>query len=89
MLWCDQGNKLALSEAFRTTMQRKHGYVIKPTGTDDPAQNGGAELWNDTFAVMGAAVRGSVIGGLLVGGADSRSVLAQLLGALADQHDTT
>ena len=51
MIRCDQGSKLARSEAFGTTMQREHGYVIKPIGADDPAQNRGMESWNDTFAV--------------------------------------
>ena len=51
MIRCDQGGELAWSEKFCTTMQRKHGYVIEPTGADDPAQNRGAESWNDTFAV--------------------------------------
>ena len=36
-----------------------------------------------------ATVLSGVIGGLLVGGADSRRVLAQVLGALTDQHGTT
>ena len=25
--------------------------MIEPAGADDPDQNGGAESWNDTFAV--------------------------------------
>ena len=49
---CDQGGELARSEEFRTRMMRDHGYVVEPTGTADPAQNGGAESWNGTYAVV-------------------------------------
>ena len=43
MIRCNQGDELARSEDFRTRMMRDHGYVVEPTGADDPAQNGGAE----------------------------------------------
>jgi hypothetical protein len=34
-------------------MMRDHGYVVEPTGADNPAENGGAESWNRTHAVSG------------------------------------
>ncbi len=47
----DQSGKLARSTAFRNTMLQDFGYVIEPTGTDSPSQNGGAEIYNNTLAV--------------------------------------
>ena len=37
---CNQGGELARSEKFITELQRDHGYVVEPTGADDPVQNG-------------------------------------------------
>ena len=48
---CDQGGELARSHTFITTIRKKHNYVVEPTGSDTPSQNGGVESWNDTFAV--------------------------------------
>jgi hypothetical protein len=48
---CDQGGKLARSDAFRSIMMEKHLYVVEPTGADSPSQNGFTEKWNDTLAV--------------------------------------
>ena len=42
---------IARSKKFRTELQRDHEHVGKPTGIDDPAHNGGVELWNGTFTV--------------------------------------
>ena len=51
MIHCDQGGELARSEEFRTRVLKEYTFVVEPTGADDPAQNGGAETWNGTFAV--------------------------------------
>ena len=51
MIRCDQGGKLARSEEFRTRVLKECDFVVEPTGADDPAQNGGVETWNGTFAV--------------------------------------
>jgi hypothetical protein len=40
---CYQGGKLARSHAFRSTMLKKHLYIVKPTGADSPSQNGGTK----------------------------------------------
>ncbi|KAL7550176.1 hypothetical protein ACHAWF_013416 [Thalassiosira exigua] len=47
----DQGGELAGCDAFVDQMLSNHGYKVEPTGADSPSQNGGAERWNDTFAV--------------------------------------
>jgi hypothetical protein len=51
MIRCDQGGELARSEEFRTKMMVERNYIMEPTGTDDPAPNGGVEPWNGLFAV--------------------------------------
>ena len=51
MVMCDQGGELTWSERFRTDLQHNQGYIVEPTGADDPSHNGGAESWNGTFAV--------------------------------------
>lgn len=40
---CNQGGELARSAKFITEMEERHGYVVEPTGSDTPTQNGGAE----------------------------------------------
>ncbi|KAL7545864.1 hypothetical protein ACHAWF_009220 [Thalassiosira exigua] len=47
----DQGGELAGCDAFVDQMLANHGYKVEPTGADSPSQNGGAEKWNDSFAV--------------------------------------
>ena len=36
--------------------QTQCDFVVEPTGADDPAQNGGVETWNGTFAVTARAL---------------------------------
>ena len=33
-------------------MMKRHNYVVEPTGSDSPSQNGGAERMNGTLGVM-------------------------------------
>jgi hypothetical protein len=33
-------------------MLKDFGYVVKPTGANSPSQNGGAEVYNGTLAVI-------------------------------------
>jgi hypothetical protein len=47
----DQGNKLARSDGFQTTMLKEFDYIVEPTGMDSPSQNGGAEIYNNTLAI--------------------------------------
>jgi hypothetical protein len=47
----DQGGKLARSDTFRDMVLAEFGYVVEPTGTDSPSQNGGTESYNHTLAV--------------------------------------
>jgi hypothetical protein len=47
----DQGGELARSAAYRELMLNTFGYVVEPTGADNPSQNGGAEIYNNTLAV--------------------------------------
>ena len=56
MIRCDQGGEHARPEEFRTRVLKECNFVVEPTGADDPAQNGGVETWNGTFAVMGRAL---------------------------------
>ncbi len=32
-------------------MLKEFDYIVEPTGTDSPSQNGGAEIYNNTLAV--------------------------------------
>jgi hypothetical protein len=47
---CDQGGKIARSSDWRTAMLKEFQYVVEPTGTDSPSQNGQVEWYNDTVA---------------------------------------
>jgi hypothetical protein len=40
----DQGGKLAHSDLFRNMFQKEFQYVVEPTGSDCPPQNGAAEI---------------------------------------------
>ena len=51
VLRCDQGGELARSHSFITAIKKKNNYVVEPTGSDTPSQNGAAKTWNGTFAV--------------------------------------
>lgn len=56
MIRCDQGGELARSHEFITEMEKRHGYSVEPTSSDGASQNGGAERYNDTFAVTTRAL---------------------------------
>ena len=47
----DQGGELARSHDFVHQMLKDHGYVVEPTGSDSPSQNGGAGICNKTLGV--------------------------------------
>ena len=47
----DQGGKLAQSDHFCNMLQQEFHYVVEPTGSDCPSQNGAAEINNDKLAV--------------------------------------
>jgi hypothetical protein len=47
----DQGGELARSFAYSDLLLRKHKYVVEPTGTDSPSQNGAVEIYNAKLAV--------------------------------------
>ena len=47
----DQGGELARSFEFQDTVLRAHHYVVEPTGSDSPSQNGAVEIYNDSFGV--------------------------------------
>jgi hypothetical protein len=47
----DQGGELARSSALGDLLLRKHRYVLKPTGSDSPSQNGTVEIYNGKLAV--------------------------------------
>jgi hypothetical protein len=47
----DQGGEFAFSEDFHKVVA-KHGYVVEPTGSDNPSQNGRVESLNQTFGIM-------------------------------------
>jgi hypothetical protein len=47
----DQGGEFAHSEDFRKIVS-KHGYVIEPTGSDTPSQNGRVERLNQPSGIM-------------------------------------
>jgi hypothetical protein len=47
----DQGGKLAQSFALSDMVPCMHNYVMEPTGTDSPSQNGAVEIYNNKFAV--------------------------------------
>ena len=54
------------------------GYVTEPTGADDPAHNGGVEVWNGTFAIaVSAVVLGYVVGNILLDSAGAHDVPIQ------------
>jgi hypothetical protein len=48
----NQGGKLACSEEFRKTMLKEFDYVVEPTGTNSPSQNGGVEIYNITLIAV-------------------------------------
>ena len=43
----DQGGELAKSDKFRNMLQHDFQYIVEPTGSDCPSQNGAAEVNND------------------------------------------
>ncbi len=43
----DQGGELAGSSALSDMVLRNHSYVVEPTGTNSPSQNGQAEIYNN------------------------------------------
>ncbi len=47
----DQGGELARSSALGDLLLRKHRYVLEPTGSDSPSQNGAVEIYNGKLAV--------------------------------------
>ena len=47
----DQGGELAQSFAFQDSALRHHKYVVEPTGSDSPSQNGAVEIYHDSFGV--------------------------------------
>jgi hypothetical protein len=47
----DHGSDLWRSEKIRT-VAAKHDYMLEPTGSDSPSQNGKVECLNGTFSVM-------------------------------------
>lgn len=47
----DQGGELARSLAFQDMLHRDHQYILEPTGSDSPSQNGAVEIYNDKFGV--------------------------------------
>ena len=47
----DQGGELARSFAYSDLLLRKYNYVVEPTGTDSPSQNGAVEIYNAKLAV--------------------------------------
>jgi hypothetical protein len=47
----DQGGELARSSALGDLLLRKHQYVLKPTGSNSPLQNGAVEIYNGKLAV--------------------------------------
>ncbi len=52
LVWTDQGGELARCGAFWNMMLKEFSYVVEPTGADSPSQNGGAEIYNNTLAVI-------------------------------------
>jgi hypothetical protein len=47
----DQSGELAHSSALGDLLLRKHRYVLEPTGSDSPPQNGAVEIYNGKLAV--------------------------------------
>ncbi len=47
----DQGGELARSASFRDMMLRDFNYAVEPTGANNPSQNSGAEIYNNTLVV--------------------------------------
>jgi hypothetical protein len=47
----DQGGELARSHAFQDMLLQDHSYILEPTGSDSPSQNGAVEIYNDKFRV--------------------------------------
>ncbi len=47
----DQGGELSCSSSFRNTMLRTFNYVVDPTGTDSPSQNGAVKFYYEHLAV--------------------------------------
>jgi hypothetical protein len=52
----DQGGKLARSHWFKDTLLRDFHYIVKPTGSDSPSQNGAIEIYNDKFGIRTCAL---------------------------------
>jgi hypothetical protein len=46
----DQGGELAHSTEFINMLESEFHYVVEPTGSDSPSQNGAAEIYNDKLA---------------------------------------
>jgi hypothetical protein len=55
-IWCDQGGKLARSNAFIKMALTEFGYKVELTGVNSPSQNRQVEKWNDIFAVTTRAL---------------------------------
>jgi hypothetical protein len=47
----DQGGELAKSDKFRHMLQHECQYIVEPTGSNSPSQNGAAEINNDKLTV--------------------------------------
>ncbi len=47
----DHGGELARLFAYSDLLLRKHKYVVEPTGTDSPSQNGAVEIYNAKLAM--------------------------------------
>ena len=47
----DHGGEMACSTSFHDMMLCEFGYIVKPTGADNPSQNRGAKIYNNTLAV--------------------------------------
>jgi hypothetical protein len=48
----DQGSELARSNDYQCLMAEEFAYTVEPMGADSASQNGGAEIYNNTLAVM-------------------------------------
>jgi hypothetical protein len=46
----DQGGELARSHAFQDMLLRDHSYILEPTGSDSPSQNGAVEIYRLDWA---------------------------------------
>ena len=47
----DQGGELTRRNKFCTILQSGFQYIVEPTGSDSPSQNGAAEIDNDKLTV--------------------------------------